>query len=166
MLTFQTPLNDCNLLVHYFDGTETPWTDIQKREVSGKRTYGFCTGPATRFLNLSPDNCDSSVLDARTFEPQKWKDARCTYQDNLVNVYGIEPQTGRARSPSDNVGVQYGLQVLNDGVISFVQFAELNARIGGHDINGVIVSGFAPARIRTRCGSRTRPAVSTPARAV
>ena len=139
VLTFQTPLNDCNLLVNYFDGTDTPWTDIQKREVSGKLTYGFCTGPATRFLNLSPDNCDSSVLDAKTLEPQKWKDVRCTYQDNLVNVYGIDPQTGRARSQSDNVGIQYGLQALNDGIISFDQFAELNARIGGHDINGVMV---------------------------
>ena len=141
VLTFQTPLNDCNLLVNYFEGTEMPWTDIQKREVSGKPTYGFCTGPATRFPNLSPDNCDSSVLDAKTFEPEKWKDVRCTYQDNLVNVYGIDPETGLARSPSDNVGVQYGLQAFNDGIISFDQFAELNARIGGHNINGVIVPG-------------------------
>ena len=141
VLTFQTPLNDCNLLVNYFEGTKMPWTDIQKREVSGKLTYGFCTGPATRFPNLSPDNCDSSVLDAKTFEPEKWKDVRCTYQDNLVNVYGIDPETGLARSPSDNVGVQYGLRVFNDGIISFDQFAELNARIGGHGINGVIVPG-------------------------
>ena len=66
---------------------------------------------------------------------------RCTYQDNLVNVYGIDPETGHARSPWDNEGVQYGLQAFNDGVISFDQFAELNARIGGHDNDGVIVPG-------------------------
>ena len=141
VLTFQTPLNDCNLLVNYFEGAATPWTDIQKREVSGKLTYGFCTGPATRFPNLSPDNCDASVRDAKALAPQKWKDVRCTYQDNLVNVYGIDPETGRARRPSDNVGVQYGLRAFNDGIISFDRFAELNARIGGHDINGVIVPG-------------------------
>ena len=140
-LTFQTTANDCNLLVSYFDGTHMPWTDLQKREVSGKLTYAYCTGPAAGFPNLVPDSCDSSVLGAKTSEPEKWKDVRCTYQDNLVNVYGIDPQTGRALSPWDNMGIQYGLRALNDGIISFDQFVDLNARIGGHDIDGVIVPG-------------------------
>ena len=141
VLTFQTPLNDCSLLVNYFEGTDVPWTDIQKREVSGKLTYGFCTGPARVFPNLSPDNCDSSVTEAKTLQREKWKDVRCTYQDNLLAVYGLDPETGLARSPWDNVGVQYGLQAFTDGIISFEQFVELNARIGGHDLNGVIVPG-------------------------
>ena len=140
-LTFQTPLNDCSLLQNYFEGTDTPWTDLQKREVSGKLTYLYCTGNAASFPNVSPDNCDGSVQDAKTAEPAKWKDVRCTYQDNLVNVYGIDPETGHARSPWDNEGIQYGLQPFNDGIISFDQFAELNARIGGHDPDGVIVPG-------------------------
>ena len=63
----------------------------------------------------------------------------CTYQDNLVNVYGIDPETRHARSPWDNEGIQYGLETFNDGIITFDQFAELNRRIGGHDIDGVIV---------------------------
>src|SRR5690606_21752387 len=49
------------------------------------------------------------------------------------------PKTGKARSPWDNVGVQYGLQALNDGVISFEQFIDINKRIGGLDIDGNIV---------------------------
>ena len=141
VLTFQTPLNDCNLLVNYFENTDVSWTDVQKREVAGKLTYGFCTGPARVFPNLSPDNCDSSVTEAKTLQPEKWKDVRCTYQDNLVAVYGLDPETGLARSPWDNVGVQYGLRAFTDGIISFEQFVELNARIGGHDLNGVIVPG-------------------------
>ena len=141
VLTFQTPLNDCNLLVTYFEGTDMLWTDIQKREVSGKLTYGFCTGPAAVFPNLSPDNCDASVVGAKLLEGETWKDVRCTYQDNLVNVYGIDHDTGHARSPWDNVGVQYGLQPFRAGIISFDQFAELNARIGGRDINGIILPG-------------------------
>ena len=141
VLTFQRPLSDCKLLENYFAGTEMPWTDLQKREVSGKLTYLYCKGPAAGFPNLSPDNCDSSVQDAKTAEPSKWKDVRCTYQDNLVNVYGIDPETGHAGSPWDNEGVQYGLQTFNDGIISFGQFAELNDRIGGQDIGGVIVPG-------------------------
>jgi len=141
VLTFQTPLNDCNLLENYFEGADVPWTDIQKREVSGKLTYKFCTGPATSYLNLLPDNCDSSVLAAKRTEPEKWKGVRCTYQDNLVNVYGIDPETQSARSPWDNVGIQYGLRAFNDGIISFEQFVELNDDIGSHNINGVIVPG-------------------------
>ena len=141
VLTFNTPINDCNLLVNYFNSTGMPWTDIQMREVSGKVSFGYCTEPSTRFPNLSPDNCAGSVVDAKASQPEKWSDVRCTYQDNLVNAYGIDPATGFARSPWDNVGIQYGLKAFNDGIITFDQFAELNARIGGHDINGVIVPG-------------------------
>ena len=141
VLTFNTPINDCNLLVNYFNSTDMPWTDIQMREVSGKVSFGYCTEPSTRFPNLSPDNCDRAVVDAKAREPEKWSNVRCTYQDNLVNVYGIDPATGFARSPWDNVGIQYGLKAFNDGVINFDQLVELNARIGGHDINGLIVPG-------------------------
>ncbi len=141
VLSFNTPINDCNLLVNYFNSTEMSWTDIQMREVSGKVSFGYCTRPATRFPNLSPDNCDASVVAGKTSAPELWSDVRCTYQDNLVNVYGIDPATGFARSPWDNVGVQYGLKAFNDGIITFDQFAELNTRIGGHGINGVIEPG-------------------------
>ena len=55
-------------------------------------------------------------------------------------MFGIDPKTGYARSPWDNVGVQYGLKALNDGVISFAQFIDINKRIGGHDVNGKIVA--------------------------
>ena len=141
VLSFNTPINDCNLLVNYFNNTEMDWTQIQMREVSGKVNFGYCTQPATRFPNLSPDNCDASVGAAKTTAPELWSQVRCTYQDNLVNVYGIDPATGFARSPWDNAGVQYGLKAFNDGIITFAQFAELNARIGGHGINGVIEPG-------------------------
>ena len=141
VLTFQRPLNDCNLLEHYFTSAGVPWTGVQKREVSGKLTYGFCTGPAANFPNLVPDNCDPSVEAAKALEPGRWASVRCTYQDNLVNVYGVDPGAGHARSPWDNVGVQYGLRAFNDGIIGFDQFAELNARIGGHNRDGVIVPG-------------------------
>jgi hypothetical protein len=59
----------------------------------------------------------------------------------LVNVYGKDPATGFARRPFDNVGVQYGLDAFNAGIITFAQFSDLNSRIGGFDIDGNIVSG-------------------------
>lgn len=143
VITFQIPLNDCNLLEEYFKNSDLGWTDIQKTAVSGKLTFGYCLVPAKRFPNLRPDNCDPSVTDEKAYHPNDpvWQNVRCTYQDNLVNVYGVDPETGFARSPWDNVGVQYGLQALNDGIITFDQFVDLNAKIGGHDINGVIVPG-------------------------
>ncbi len=64
--------------------------------------------------------------------------ARGSVYDHTVNVYGRiagTPGAGFAQRPLDNVGVQYGLKALNDGVISFDQFVELNTMIGGFDID-------------------------------
>jgi hypothetical protein len=49
------------------------------------------------------------------------------------NIYGVDPASGFALRVFDNVGVQYGLQALNAGVISAAQFLRLNRRIGGYD---------------------------------
>ena len=67
--------------------------------------------------------------------------ARATVYDHTVNVYGKiqdTPVVGHAsfaQRPLDNVGVQYGLAALNDGVITVDQFLDLNARVGGLDID-------------------------------
>ena len=65
---------------------------------------------------------------------------RCTYHDSVVNAFGRDPETGFARRPFDNVGVQYGLAAFNEGTINFAQFLDLNTRAGGHDVNGEIVA--------------------------
>jgi hypothetical protein len=59
--------------------------------------------------------------------------ARATVYDVDRNVMGIDPRTGFARRPFDNVGVQYGLAALNAGTITKAQFLDLNARVGGYD---------------------------------
>jgi hypothetical protein len=64
------------------------------------------------------------------------KGARCNLYDHVVNVYGRDPQTGFARRPLDNIGIQYGLDALNEGVISKEQFLDLNEKIGGYDRDG------------------------------
>jgi hypothetical protein len=64
---------------------------------------------------------------------------RCAIADFVSNVYGVDPATGFGRPMiPDNVGVQYGLDALDAGVISVEQFLELNDRIGGLDIDGNI----------------------------
>jgi Tannase-like family of unknown function (DUF6351) len=79
----------------------------------------------------------------------------------MVNVFGVDPKTGFARRPFDNVGVQYGLKAFNDGKITFEQFVDLNRRVGGHDIDGNVTAARTVAdsealRIAFRSGSCER----------
>jgi len=46
-----------------------------------------------------------------------------------VNIYGTD-ESGFARTPWDNVGVQYGLKALQNGAITPEQFLDLNANVG------------------------------------
>ena len=134
-MTFLRPLYDCELLVNVFKGGN--WTRGQMDAVSGKY-WGYCISNGSRYPNARAESCDAAVKSKIAADP-KWKGVRCTYQDNLVNVFGTDPKTGFARNPFDNVGVQYGLAALNDGRITFDQFADVNRRIGGFDVNGRIV---------------------------
>jgi hypothetical protein len=139
VMGFLQPLYDCELLQHVFDASTGTWTTDQKGAVAGKY-WGYCVSNGTRYPNARPEACDVSVKDRVAGDPQlKAKGVRCTYQDNLVAAFGIDPKTGFARNPFDNVGVQYGLQALNDGKISFEQFIEVNAKVGGLDTNGKVV---------------------------
>jgi hypothetical protein len=136
---FLQPLYDCELLEHVFDTSAGKWTIAQKGAVAGKY-WGYCATNGTRYPNARPDFCDASVKKQVANDPKlKAKGVRCTYQDNLASTFGIDPATGFARRPFDNVGVQYGLQALNDGTIGFEQFIEVNARVGGLDIDGKVV---------------------------
>jgi hypothetical protein len=74
---------------------------------------------------------------------------RCTIQENHVNALGIDSETGFARRPLDNVGVQYGLRAFNAGLISAEQFLDLNERIGGFDKDANIVLGRTVADNKT-----------------
>jgi hypothetical protein len=60
---------------------------------------------------------------------------RCSLQDYMVNVFGRRSQDGYAQRPADNVGVEYGRKDLAAGKISVSQFVDVNAKLGGWDIN-------------------------------
>ena len=71
---------------------------------------------------------------------------RCSLADGNVNLLGRRPPSvwgpqekklghGFAGLPIDNVGVQYGLGALRSGQITASQFVDLNAKIGGSDID-------------------------------
>ncbi|MCC5950815.1 MAG: cadherin-like domain-containing protein [Acidimicrobiia bacterium] len=53
-----------------------------------------------------------------------------THWDDVREVYGTDPDTGFARVPWDNVGVQYGLRYVADGTLTPDEFLGLNAQVG------------------------------------
>ncbi|HEU0197268.1 MAG TPA: DUF6351 family protein [Nevskiaceae bacterium] len=54
-----------------------------------------------------------------------------SFFDDLEPIFGTIPGTDLARSTFDNVGVQYGLEALREGLITPAEFLEVNAHVGG-----------------------------------
>jgi hypothetical protein len=75
-------------------------------------------------LALNPNFGTAPGYDPAVYGPVEW-----THWGDLVNIYGTD-ETGFARSPWDNVGVQYGLKALQAGSITPDQFLDLNANAG------------------------------------
>lgn len=134
-------VTDCGLLVHYFKNkTNLTWASKQKAAVADEGLFDSCQSWHDTFLPLvnASKGCASVVSqNFPIFDPDTNPDGlRCTLENMLRNVLGINPKTGYARDPVDNVGVQYGLQALNNGTITPQQFVKLNKNIGSYDING------------------------------
>jgi len=148
LLTFGIPLSDCALLERAFDTSALPWTLLQKTAVGGWGTWQHCINNRTWNAGYKPNGavsdaagCDVGIPPALIYDPVSNRSgARCTWHDNLVNVFGRDRATGFGRRSLDNVGVQYGLKAFNAGVIDAEQFLDLNARVGGYDIDGNIVA--------------------------
>jgi hypothetical protein len=133
---------DCALLSHAFETGTQKWTDAQKTAVSGFVNWSTC-GSSNGWIgmNFSPrlirPTCGMVIPKALAYDPvTNRKGARCDIYDNEVNSYGRDTQTGFARRPLDNVGVQYGLVAFNRGQISADHFLELNEHAGGYDVDG------------------------------
>jgi hypothetical protein len=94
-----------------------------------------------------PTNPCAGVSAEERYHPENNpRGVRCTLADYMVNVFGprspavwteVERKIGQgfAGIPLDTVGVQYGLEALTKGEITAEQFVDLNARIGGGDID-------------------------------
>ncbi len=155
---------DCPLIHNYLKDAPG-WDGAQKTAVVGFPSYDHCAKAWFNYLPrwVSPhgSGCDAAafvtkeeggtvaasraaVATRKLYDPKTSPDGvRCGYFDNASNIWGRHPD-GSARRPLDNVGVQYGLNAFNRGIISFEQFADLNHRIGGFDADAQIV----PERMR------------------
>jgi hypothetical protein len=134
-------ITDSWLLDNYFNTrAAVPWTPEQKRQVTGFLLYATAPNVAVGARRIDPDaSCGTVPLAMRYNAVTNPTGVRCDVYDHTVNVYGRDPVTGFARRPLDNVGIQYGLKVLNAGVIDVEQFLDLNEKVAGFDVDANIL---------------------------
>ncbi|MGH2956560.1 MAG: DUF6351 family protein [Solirubrobacterales bacterium] len=107
-------------------------------------------------LGVPDDGCDSVPAEDTYNAQTNPGGVRCTLADYMINVFGPRPESdwgpqeqalgrGFAGLPLDNVGVQYGLDSLQKGLITPAQFVDLNAKIGGETIDVVPTAERFPA---------------------
>lgn len=142
---------DCGLLKRFYDaqdGTPNAFTDPERAAINGHSWHQVCEGPANvNMASRTPFYIDPAVGCGDPAD--QWSLAnpagkRCTLQDFNVAILGARDATGYARTPQDNVGIQYGFNALNEGKISAEKFVVLNEQAGGYDINGQ----WQPARMQ------------------
>jgi hypothetical protein len=130
-------------------GTGIAWTYNQIAAVEGHPNYGnpiiFDTVYWEELAN--PTKACPGVTSAEAYNPETNPGGvRCTLADYMVNVFGPRPESawgpvehklghGFAGRPVGNAGVQYGLHALEEGIITPAQFVDLNAKVGGADID-------------------------------
>ena len=135
--TTANEVNDCHLLRHYFS-SDPSFSTAQQSAVMDVRDPGVCTAWDLSFAPVGiPSRVQNCNLQNTPFASQVYPagPVRCTVQDYQSAVWGFRKQDGFARSPYSNVGIQYGLNALKAGTITAQQFVNLNAGIGGTDID-------------------------------
>lgn len=144
-------LADSRLLYSYFNTVDVEtFTQEQQRAVSGFGVWDSIANLSRGAARLDPlydietpleeqgGEVSIESLRGELYSQSNTAGLRATVYDHTVNVYGsianpIDPTQNLAQRPLDNVGVQYGLQALNDGIITAQQFLDLNQGIGGFD---------------------------------
>jgi hypothetical protein len=150
---------DYHLLRLYFEnpqkwGPGVVWTPLQWALVEGRPDPVNAIVADEAFLK-SAINPSGDCAGKRTYNARSRPGGvRCSVIDAAVNILGPRPRRdwtkqekaarhGFAGIPLGNVGVMYGLTALEQGLITADQFIDLNAKIGGLNIDG----GWRPARI-------------------
>ena len=104
-----------------------------------KRQLGYGTAPGSSeclpaWRGLTPLSMNPHYGQVREQEKMMpagiMDDVQWTHYDDLKNIYGVDAD-GQARVMWDNVGVQYGLRALVEGLITPAEFLDLNAKVGG-----------------------------------
>jgi hypothetical protein len=139
--TTANEVNDCHLLLHYFNGASGTFTPTQQAAVEGTQDTSACALWDIFFAPVGiPSRAVNCQLPAALVYPNP-NGVRCTIQDYQSAIWGLRPEDSFARSPYANVGIQYGLSALDAGTITPEQFVALNEGIGGTDIDLTFTAG-------------------------
>jgi hypothetical protein len=129
-------------LLRYFQNPQawapgTVWDPVSIGQVLGHPNVANPLTFTTAISNSSdPSRSCPGVPDDQVYDPKtNPKGVKCTLQDFMVNLFG-KRRDGFANRGLGNVGIQFGLAGLRNGLISPQQFVDVNAKIGGLDING------------------------------
>ncbi|HVT36784.1 MAG TPA: DUF6351 family protein [Nevskiaceae bacterium] len=125
-----------------------PWTPVQAAAVEGNMLpVDSVFSDVGFFAGFVPGNTCPGVSAEMVYNAQTNPGGvRCAPADLAINVFGPRPPEawtdaektldhGFAGLAADNVGVQYGLSALQQGLITPDMFLDLNARIGGMSID-------------------------------
>jgi hypothetical protein len=131
-------LTDSRLLNNYYGLVGDSLTKEQERAIAGVAELLNIPASAPLAGRINPtEYCPPDLPKEKIYNSvNNPAGVRCDIYDHNLRNYGQDPATGFARRPIDNVGVQYGLAVLNDGTITTKQFLDLNEKIGGYDSDG------------------------------
>ncbi len=145
-------LIDMHLAREYFEnptkwGTGIAWSYPQITAVMGHPDYADSIELTTLYDGLGePESECAGIESSERFNAETDPaGVRCALADYEINLWGPEPESnwnaaekaaghGFAGDPLDNVGVEYGLDALKEGVITPAEFADINAKIGADNI--------------------------------
>ncbi|MFG2077692.1 DUF6351 family protein [Nonomuraea maritima] len=171
MVTQTIHVGDCELLERYMDGNPrwARWED--RTALIGMNASETVPNPYTGTpgsdecvngwrgltpLTMNPLWTSNNDPEWALMDPPGVKDTvEWTHWDDARNVYG-EDKAGYARSTWGNVGVQYGLKALRDGVITPAEFLDVNAKVGSWKDASEMVQEGCPF-VQTACPADLDP---------
>jgi hypothetical protein len=149
-LTAGAQFADYHLLRAYFENPATlalGWTPAQWGAVEGRPDPVNAIAADELLFKAATNPVGDCVPAEQAYNPQTNPGGvRCSILDYMINLLGPRPkrvwseqekQAGRGfgGQPFGNVGIQYGLGALKQGLITTDQFVDLNERIGGSDVD-------------------------------
>jgi hypothetical protein len=140
---------DYHLLRHYFENPAhlLGWTPLQWGNVEGRPDPVNAITADELFAKSIPNPALPCVADDQVYDAgSRPGGVRCGVVDFFRNLLGPRPKAvwsaseraagrGFTGIPFGNTGVQYGLTALQQGQISAEQFVDLNAGIGGQNVD-------------------------------
>jgi hypothetical protein len=143
---------DYHMLRHYFEdpsswGTGVVWTPAQWAAVEGRPDPVNAVVADEGLFKAAVNPVGTCVAASKAYNPRtNPRGVRCSILDYMKTLLGPRaksvwtPQETKAGKsfagvPFANTGVQYGLQALQQGLITPAMFVDLNEKIGGLDID-------------------------------